>query len=100
MKAFFKPETNFSRSNTGALWPHNYFLKGAFYLERFKTRPVRFPRLLVHRLLLNNFYFAHNGRNNQAVLQALSASYPTPSFTSACCSLAIVSPTGKVSVAL
>jgi len=31
MKAF-RLETNFSRSNTGVLWPHKYFLKGAFYL--------------------------------------------------------------------
>ena len=101
MKAPFRPETNFSCSNTGVLWPHNYFLKGAFYLERFSTQPVRLSRLLVHRLLLNNFYFAHNGSNNQGilqgVLQAQSASY---TFTSACCSLVVVSPIGKVSVVL
>ena len=59
MKAPFRSETNFSRSNTGALWLHKYFLKGAFYLERFSTPLVQLSRLLV-RLLLNNFYFAHN----------------------------------------
>ena len=37
MKALFRPETNFSRSNAGALWPDKYSLKDAFYLERFCT---------------------------------------------------------------
>ena len=93
MKAPFRPVRNFSRSNSGALWPHKYFLKGAFYLERFCTR---LSRLLVSQLLLNNFYFTHNGSNDQGVLQVQSASY---TFTQACCSLAIVSPIGKGSVA-
>ena len=30
IKAPFRPETNFSHSNTSTLWPHKYFLKGAF----------------------------------------------------------------------
>ena len=29
MKAPFRPETNFSHSNAGALWLHKYFLKCA-----------------------------------------------------------------------
>ena len=70
IKAPFRPETNFSHSNTSTLWPHKYFLKGAFYLEIFRTRPAQHPRLLVHRqLLLNNFYFAYNSSDNQGVLQ-------------------------------
>ena len=47
-----------------------HFLKGAFYLERFHTRLVRLSRILVLTPLLNNFYFANNGSNNQGVLQA------------------------------
>ena len=70
MKVPFRLETNFSHSNVGALWLHKYFLKGAFYLERFRTRLMRLSRLLVLQVLLNNFYFAHNGNNNQGVLQA------------------------------
>ena len=30
MKAPFRPESNFSCSNTGALGPKKYFVKGAF----------------------------------------------------------------------
>ena len=74
MKAHSRLETC---SNTGALWQHKYFLKAAFYLERFRTRLMRLSRLLVFRLF-NNFYFAHNG-SNYGVLQA----YYT--FTLACC---------------
>ena len=72
MKAPFRPETNFSCTNTDAHWLHKYFLKGTFHLERFRTRLLRLSRLLVYRLLLNNFYFAHNSSNNQSqgVLQA------------------------------
>ena len=70
MKVPFRPETNFSCSNAGVLWLHKYFLKGAFYLERFRTRLMRLSRLLIFRLLFNNFYFTHNGSNNQGVLQA------------------------------
>ena len=33
MKALFRLATNFSSSNTGALWPHKYLLNGAFYFE-------------------------------------------------------------------
>ena len=49
MKAPFRSVRNFSRSNSGALWPHQYFLKG-FYSERFRTRLVRLSRLLVLRM--------------------------------------------------
>ena len=80
----------------GALWPHEYFLKGAFYLERFCTRLVRFSRLLVHRLLLNNFYFAHNGSNKQGVPSSLVRILYA--FTLGCCSSAVVNPTGKFSL--
>ena len=31
MKVPIRLETNFSRSNTGVLGPHEYFLKDAFY---------------------------------------------------------------------
>ena len=37
MKEPVRQETNFSLSNVGALWPHKYSLKVAFYLERFRT---------------------------------------------------------------
>ena len=33
MKVPFRLETNFSHSNAATLWPHKYFLKGAFCLE-------------------------------------------------------------------
>ena len=95
MKAPFRPETNFYHSNMGALWPHKYFWKGAFYLQRFRTQLVQLSRVL--RLLLNNFYFAHNDSNKEDVLQAQSASY---TFTSACCSSVVVTRPGKVSVTL
>ena len=74
MKVPFRPIRNFSRSNSGAVWPHKYFLKGTFYLERFRTRLVRLSRLL------NNFYFTHNGSNT---------------FTLACCSSFVVTPTKR-----
>ena len=66
MKTPFRLETSFSRSNASILWPHKYILKGVFYLESFRTRLVQLSRLLVLRLLLNDFYFAHNSSNNQA----------------------------------
>ena len=42
MKVPLRQETNFSHSNMDAFWRHKYFLKGAFYLERFCTNQCDF----------------------------------------------------------
>ena len=49
------------------------------------------------RLLLDDFYVANNGSNNQGIFQDYFASYTS---TLACCRMAIITPIGKVSVAL
>ena len=75
MKAPVRPETNFSRCNTGALLYFYIFIEGrCIEWGGFGTLFVRLSRRLVLRLLLNNLYFVHNGSNNQSVLQAYTPS--------------------------